>query len=126
MEGMEPTWLSLLPALVAIGLAFATRRVLLALFAAVVTGGLVLWSMTGNWQDANFVKRFLLPALGSSSYAKILVIYLWSLGGLIGIWEKTGGARHFARVVGGKIAKTPRTARLFGGWWASSSIRAAR
>ncbi len=111
---MEPTWASLLPATVAIVLAFTTRRVVPALFAAVVTGGLVLWSQTGQLADANFVKRFLLPALGSSSYAKILVIYLWSLGGLIGIWEKTGGAEHFAKVVGGLIARGPRSARVFG------------
>lgn len=114
MPELEPNWLSLLPAAVAIGLAFATRRVIVALFAAVVTGGLVLYGQTGNIEDANFVQRFLLPALGSSSYAKILVIYLWSLGGLIGIWEKTGGAEHFARVVGGRIAKGPRSARFFG------------
>lgn len=114
MENLEPNWLSLLPAAVAIGLAFLTRRVILALFAAVVTGGIVLASQTGDIDDANFVQRFLLPALGSSSYAKILVIYLWSLGGLIGIWEKTGGAEHFARVVGGRIARGPRSARLFG------------
>ena len=111
---MEPTWTSILPALVAIVLAFATRRVVPALFAAVVTGGVVLWSQTGEGSDANFIRRFLLPALGSASYAKILVIYLWSLGGLIGIWDKTGGAQHFAMVVGGKMAKGPRTAKLFG------------
>ena len=111
---MEPTWTSLLPAAVAIALAFSTRRVVPALFVAVVTGGLVLYSQTGEIEDANFVQRFLLPALGSSSYAKILVIYLWSLGGLIGIWERTGGAAHFARVVGGLIARGPRSARLFG------------
>ena len=39
---MDPTWASLLPAMVAIVLAFATRRVVPALFAAVVTGGIVL------------------------------------------------------------------------------------
>lgn len=111
---MDPTWTSILPALVAIVLAFATRRVVPALFAAVVTGGVVLWSQTGESGDANFIRRFLLPALGSASYAKILVIYLWSLGGLIGIWEKTGGAQHFAKVVGGKMAKGPRSAKLFG------------
>ncbi len=111
---MEPTWTSILPALVAIVLAFATRRVVPALFAAVVTGGIVLWSQTGEARDANFLRTFLLPALGSASYAKILVIYLWSLGGLIGIWEKTGGAQHFAMVVGGKMAKGPRSAKLFG------------
>jgi Na+/H+ antiporter NhaC len=110
---MEPTWTALIPAAVAIVLAFSTRRVVPALFAAVVAGGLVLYGQTGEISDANFVKRFLLPALGSSSYAKILVIYLWSLGGLIGIWEKTGGAAHFAHVVGGLIARGPRSARLF-------------
>jgi len=112
--GMEPTWTALLPAAVAIVLAFSTRRVVPALFAAVLTGGIVLYARTGDLADANFVQRFLLPALGSSSYAKILVIYLWSLGGLIGIWEKTGGAAHFARVVGGLIARGPRSARFFG------------
>jgi Na+/H+ antiporter NhaC len=111
---MDPTWTSLLPAAVAIVLAFATRRVVPALFAAVVTGGIVLYSQTGDASDANFVRRFLLPALGSGSYAKILVIYLWSLGGLIGVWEKTGGAQHFAKVVGGRVAKGPRSAKLFG------------
>ena len=111
---MDPSWTSLLPAFVAIALAFSTRRVVPALFAAIVTGGVVLYSQTGEPADANFVRRFLLPALGSGSYAKILVIYLWSLGGLIGVWEKTGGAQHFAKVVGGKIAKGPRSARFFG------------
>ncbi len=103
-----------MPATVAIVLAFSTRRVIPALFAAVVTGGVVLATQTGELADANFVRRFLLPALGSSSYAKILVIYLWSLGGLIGIWEKTGGAQHFAEVVGGRLAKGARSARVFG------------
>jgi Na+/H+ antiporter NhaC len=111
---MDPSWTSLLPAAVAIVLAFSTRRVVPALFAAVVTGGVVLYAQTGVPADANFVRRFLLPALGSGSYAKILVIYLWSLGGLIGVWEKTGGAQHFAQVVGGKLAKGPRSARFFG------------
>ncbi len=111
---MDPSWTSVLPALVAIVLAFATRRVVPALFAAVITGGVVLYSQTGEPTDANFIRKFLLPALGSASYAKILVIYLWSLGGLIGIWEKTGGAQHFAHVVGGKMAKGPRSAKLFG------------
>ncbi len=111
---MDPSWTSILPAFVAIALAFATRRVVPALFAAVVTGGIVLYAQTGQAEDANFIRKFLLPALGSGSYAKILVIYLWSLGGLIGIWEKTGGAQHFAMVVGGKMAKGPRSAKLFG------------
>ncbi|UCE85486.1 MAG: sodium:proton antiporter [Deltaproteobacteria bacterium] len=110
---VEPTWLSLLPALVTIVLAFATRQVLVALFAGILTGALVLYAQTGMPSDLNFIHRFLLPALGSEGYARILLIYLWSLGGLIGLWEKTGGARHFAESVGGRLARGPRSALLF-------------
>ncbi|MCB9674587.1 MAG: sodium:proton antiporter [Alphaproteobacteria bacterium] len=106
-------FLSVLPALVAIGLAFATRQVLLALFLGVVTGSVALYVHSGDPADLNFLSRFFIPSLGSESYAKILVIYLWSLGGLIGIWEKTGGALHFAEEVGGRIAKGPRSSLFF-------------
>ena len=111
----EPNFLSLIPAITAIGLAFITRQVLLSLFLGVVSGGLVMWISTGKIEDANFVANFFLPALGTKGYAQILLIYLWCLGGLMGIWEKTGGAIHFADVVGGKIAKGPRSS-LFLGW----------
>ncbi len=105
--------LSVLPALVAIVLAFATRQVVVALFLGVVTGSIALFIHSGEVNDLNFLTRFFLPALGSESYAKILIIYLWCLGGLIGIWEKTGGALHFARVVGQRIAKGPRSSLVF-------------
>ncbi|MCZ6465383.1 MAG: sodium:proton antiporter [Proteobacteria bacterium] len=113
MPDNDPGWLSLLPALVTIVLAFATRQVLAALFAGVVVGALVLASQTGNLADANPITSFLLPAIGTEGYARILLIYLWCLGGLIGVWEKTGGALHFARVVGGRIARGRRSSLVF-------------
>ncbi len=112
--GIEPSALSLLPAVVTIFLAFATRQVIPALFAGVVTGSAVLYSQTGNWEDANFITRFLFPSLGSTSYAQILLIYLWCLGGLIGVWEKTGGARHFAEWAARELVQGPRSALLLG------------
>ena len=105
MEGPDPTWLSLLPALVTIFLAFATRQVLVALFAGVLTGSVVLLFQGSSVLDANPITRFLLPAIGSKGYAKILLIYLWCLGGLIGVWARTGGARHFAATVGQRVAQ---------------------
>ena len=81
----EPGWTSLLPAAVAIALAFATRQVILALFCGLLTGGLVLFSQTGSLSDLNLVTRFLFPALGTKGFAQILLIYLWCLGGLIGL-----------------------------------------
>ncbi len=113
MEGADPSALSLLPALVTIALAFATRQVIPALFAGVVTGSVVLLIQGATLGEANPIDRFLIPAVGSSNYARILLIYLWSLGGLIGIWEKTGGALHFAEVVGARMARGPRSSLGF-------------
>jgi Na+/H+ antiporter NhaC len=110
---IDPGWMTLLPAGVTIFLAFLTRQVLLALFLGIVTGGLVYYAQTGQISDLNIIKQFFLPAIGSETYAYILLIYLWSLGGLIGLWHKTGAARHFAITVGNKIAKGPRTSKLF-------------
>jgi Na+/H+ antiporter NhaC len=113
-SGVDAGWLSLLPAGVAIVLAFATRQVVVALFAGVVAGGAVLFSQTGRWEDWNVIDRFLLPGIGTKGFAQILLIYLWCLGGLVGLWEKTGGARHFAETVGGWIARGPRSGLGFG------------
>ncbi len=113
MATAEPSWLSLLPAVVTIVLAFATRQVVSSLFAGILTGSLVLAGQTGSLSDANPITSFLLPAIGTTAYAQILLIYLWCLGGLIGIWEKTGGARHFAEVVGGAVARDRQSSLVF-------------
>lgn len=97
---------SVLPALVTLVLVFFTRDVVSSLFLGIASAGFVI-------RDANLIDRFLLPSIGSESFALILVVYLWALGGLIGIWTRTGGAQHFATWAGGKIVRGPRTARLF-------------
>ena len=109
----DATWLSLLPALVTITLAFATRQVLVALSAGIVTGSAVLALGTGRLADLNPITTFLLPSIGSEGYAEILLIYLWCLGGLIGLWERTGGARHFADVVAARMARDRRSSLVF-------------
>jgi len=112
-ESIDVGWLSIVPALVTLGLAFATRQVLPALFAGIVTGSIVLYSVTSDPADLNFISRYFLPAIGSKKYAQILLIYLWSLGGLIGIWEVTGAARHFAERVGLRFSKTRKSSMFF-------------
>ncbi len=114
-EATDPSWLSLLPALVTIGLAFVTRQVIPALFSKIITGSLVLFYISGEAADLNFISRFFLPGIGSNNYAQILLIYLWSLGGLIGLWERTGAARHFAERIGLRFSKT-RQSSLFLAW----------
>ena len=98
--------LSLLPALVTLVISFWTKNVLLGLFTGVVLGGIV----TGEY---NIIRAFLIPSLGSERYAQILLVYLWALGGLIGIWNKTGGAQHFALSAAKRFVKSMRSAKLF-------------
>ncbi len=110
---------SLLPAVVALGLAFWSHNVLLSLFAGVVAGSVVKFGqarlVAGAWlpSELNFLDDFFLEALGTRSYATILLIYLWFLGGILGIWGRTGAARYFAERVGARIVKGPKTAKLF-------------
>ena len=111
-EATDVSWLSILPAAVTIALAFATRQVIPALFAGILTGSVVVWIATGSLAEADPIERFLLPSIGSEGFARILIIYLWCLGGLIGLWNKTGGAAHFARWVVTAV-KGPRSALFF-------------
>ncbi|MEN8376589.1 MAG: Na+/H+ antiporter NhaC family protein, partial [Gemmatimonadota bacterium] len=67
-------------------------------------------AVSGQW---NVLDAFLIPAIGSESFAFILLVYLWALGGLIGLWTRTGGARHFAEVTGRRIVRGPRSAKFF-------------
>ena len=97
---------SVMPPLVAIGLAFWTKEVISSLFVGITLGGVI----SGN---INLVDSYLIPSIGTESFAQILLVYLWSLGGLIGIWTRTGGAEKFAEWAGGKIVQGPRSAKFF-------------
>ena len=106
---LEPTYhfgpWSLLPAAIAIALCLLTREALTALFAGVVTGAFML----GQFDITNAV---LLPSLASESAAAILLLYLWLVGGLMGIWSRTGAARAFAEFMTTHFVKGPRSAKL--------------
>jgi len=97
---------SIFPAIVTLILCFATKEVIPSLFAGIVLGGVI----SGKF---NIVQEFLIPSIGSVRYGEILLVYLWCLGGLIGIWGKTGGAQYFAEWAGSKIAKDRRTSKFF-------------
>lgn len=105
-EGSHVGFFSVLPALVTVVIAFALRDVIIALLAGVAVGG----AITSEW---NLLDAYILPAVGSSSYAIVLVVYLWALGGLLGLWTRTGGAQAFASWAGSKIVRGPTSARFF-------------
>ncbi len=105
-EGAHLGFRSVLPALVTLLLVFLTREVVSSLFVGIAVGGIVSGQL-------NIIQSFLIPAIGSASYATILLVYLWALGGLIGLWTRTGGARAFAEWAGRGIVRGERSARFF-------------
>ncbi len=104
-DGHYGIW-SIMPPLVAILLAFYTREVVSSLFIGVCLGGVIAG-------QPNIVQDFLIPSIGTESFALILMVYLWALGGLIGIWTRTGGAEKFAFWASDKMVKGPKSAKLF-------------
>lgn len=97
---------SVMPPLVAIVLAFWTREVVSALFIGIFLGGVIAGQL-------NIVQDFLIPSIGTESFALILLVYLWALGGLIGIWTRTGGAEVFAKWASEIMVVGPRSAKFF-------------
>ncbi len=103
---------SVLPPAVAIILAFATRDVVSSLFIGIAFGAVISGE---RWYTLpqDIVQGYLIPSVGSEAYALILLVYLWALGGLIGLWTRTGGASVFAEWAGSKLVVGPRTAKFF-------------
>jgi len=96
---------SILPALVAIGLCLLTREPIPALFGGIVIGAVML----GRY---DITDKVLQPSLASDSAAFILLLYLWLLGGLMGVWSKTGAAQAFADYMTKHFVTGPRSAKL--------------
>jgi Na+/H+ antiporter NhaC len=96
---------SILPAVVAIGLCLLTREPIPALFGGIVIGAVML----GRY---DITDKVLQPSLASDSAAFILLLYLWLLGGLMGVWSKTGAAQAFADYMTKHFVTGPRSAKL--------------
>jgi Na+/H+ antiporter NhaC len=54
----------------------------------------------------------LIPNIATSSAASILILYLWLLGALMGIWAKTGAAQAFAETMSRNFVKGPKSAKV--------------
>jgi len=98
---------SLLPAIVAIGLCFLNREPVTALLGGVVSGGFVL----GRF---DILDQVLLPNLATTTAAGMLILYLWLLGGLMGIWSRMGAPKAFAELMTKHVVRGPRSAKLVG------------
>lgn len=95
---------SLLPAFVAIALCLISKEPLIALFSGILVGAFML----GRFDISTDV---LIPNMATSSAASILILYLWLLGALMGIWAKTGAAQAFAETMSRNFVKGPKSAK---------------
>lgn len=96
---------SLLPAFVTIALCLISREPIIALLAGIVSGAFLMGQF-------DITDKVLIPSLGTESAAAILVLYLWLLGGLTGIWAKTGAAQAFAQTMTVHFVRGPRSAKV--------------
>lgn len=96
---------SLLPAFAAVLLCFLLREPIVALAGGVITGAMVL----GIPDVAGGV---LIPMIATPTGATVLVLYLWFLGGLLGIWSRTGAALAFASWITARFVRGPRSAKF--------------
>jgi Na+/H+ antiporter NhaC len=94
---VEPGWLSLVPPLVAIGLALLTREVILSLFAGVWVGALILAGFDPLAGTGGSLE-FLLEALGNADHIAIIVFSLM-LGGMVGVMGRSGGTQGIVGVL---------------------------
>ena len=98
-------WWSLLPAAVAVILCWITREPVTSLAAGIVSGALLLgkYDITGE---------VMIPSLASTNSAGVLLLYLWLLGGLMGVWSRTGAAKAFAEFMTARFVRGPKSAKL--------------
>lgn len=103
-------WLSLLPPVLAIALAFITKQVLLSLFLGVFVGALMLNGWNPFYAFLRTMDHFMLGSAADSWNAAILIFTL-TIGGMVGVVAKMGGTKAIADALA-KKAKTARSAQL--------------
>ena len=104
-----PFWLSLLPPLLAIGLALVLREVHIALFAGIWAGAFIV---CGGFFTSlfNIVDTYFIEAVTDSGHASIIIFSLL-IGGMVSIISANGGMQGIVKVIS-KLATSNRRAQF--------------
>jgi Na+/H+ antiporter NhaC len=97
-----PGWLSLLPPVLAIGLALLIRQVIVALLLGVWVGAWILYDWNPLLAFLRLGDRFLVAALSDTSHATIL-LFSTILGGMVGILSRCGATEGVVRYLAGRV-----------------------
>ncbi len=103
--------LSLIPAILAVVLAFKTKNVVLSLLISLYVGALIIaaWNPWQALQD--LFSNYLFVDITSSGNAQTIVMMSF-VGGFVALIEKSGGAKAFAKAIAEKITGKA-TAQVF-------------
>lgn len=101
-SGIETgSWLSILPPLVAIGIALIFRQVLFALFLGIWSGAFLAGDLTFGGVFTSFftaLSGYIVPATADESHMSIIVFTLL-IGGMVGIINGNGGTRGVIKAI---------------------------
>lgn len=89
----DPTWISVLPPVLAVGLAIVTRQVYLSLLGGIVLGAIILADFSVAPGLADALDR-MVAVLGNTGDARVILFTL-VIGALIATIETAGGVRGF-------------------------------
>ncbi|MEY3480786.1 MAG: hypothetical protein RIQ71_1561 [Verrucomicrobiota bacterium] len=96
---------SLLPAIAAVLLCFLLRDPVVSLGGGIIAGALLM-------RQYDIPGKILVPEIGTATGATIMVLYLWFLGGMLGVWSRSGAAAAFADWVTENFVRGPRSAKF--------------
>jgi Na+/H+ antiporter NhaC len=100
-NGIEGSWWSILPPLVAIGIALIFRQVLFALFLGIWAGAFLAGDFTFGGAFTSFftaLSGYIVPAAADGSHMSIIIFTLL-IGGMVGIITDNGGTRGVIKAI---------------------------
>ena len=104
--------LSLIPAILAVGLAFWTKNVVLSLIISLFVGTLIIASWNPWIAMQDMFSNYLFVNITDSGNAQTIIMMSF-VGGFVALLEKSGGARAFASAIARKV-KSKSTAQVCG------------
>ena len=113
-QGTDGTWVSMVPPLVAIGLAVVLRHAVLSLCLGVYVGILISQDLQPVISLQRFFDTYIPNAIGNSSRVAILIFCLL-LSGMVTIVASSGGLRGLSQMIG-RAASTSQRAQI-GTWF---------
>ena len=100
-QGIKGSWWSILPPLVAIGIALVFRQVLFALFLGIWAGAFLAGDLTFGGVFTSFftvLSGYIVPAAADGSHMSIIIFTLL-IGGMVGIITDNGGTRGVIKAI---------------------------